>query len=168
MRSGVSSVSSKHISEFVFELSKPIEYASGGDVAEGTSLTVYAPNNQVGKYCALIESQYNRALMDFQMKFSHLNNDENRDKAKEAASELSEDDQQDTILMMLFSSAEIDKCMVAFQELITFQHGGKYASCRVDGIQHLTKPLYEQLSYRDTKALMGKYIVNFINTSRQS
>lgn len=156
---------SNYISEFNFELTSPIQYGAGGDMAEGTSLTVYAPNNPVSKYCAFIEAQYNKAVIDFQIKFAHLATEDTRKQAEEKATELSEQDQQDTILMMLFSSSDMDKCMVAFQELLTYSFG-KYASCRVDGIQQLTRPLYDQLSYRDTKQLMGKYIVNFINSSR--
>lgn len=164
------SVSNKYISEFSYELSTPIPYGSGGDMAEGSSLSCYAPTNQIAKYCAILEQQYNKALMDFQIKFASFakDDDDTKNKAKEAAAEATEEEQQDTILMMLFSSAEMDKCMVAFQEIITFQHGGKYASCRIDGVQQLTKPLYDLLSYRDTKQLMGKYIVNFINSSRQN
>lgn len=154
------------IDKFEHELKQPIKYSTGGEHVEAKKLVVFAPTNRISQYVALIEQQFSKAVIDFQVKFASVATEDVKEKAVASKDTISDKDQLDTIITLLMSSAEVDKCFIALQKILTSQYGGK-SMCLVDGIEHLTNPIYEELGYKDTKEVLAKYIENFISSSQK-
>lgn len=158
----------KFTESFEYELSYALDYAMDGEMRQGSKLVIFAPNYKIGQYAALIEQEFSKAMFEFSKTMAAMNpgtpDVQQAPPPKSESNEMSAQELQ-AIITMLFSSADIDKCFVALQKILTFEQAGK-AMCLVDGLEKLTMPLMEQLKYVDVKNILAMYIENFISTSQ--
>jgi hypothetical protein len=159
----------KFTESFEYELSYALDYAFDGEMRQGSKLVVFAPSYKIGQYAALIEQEFSKAMFEFSKTLANMPQQDGATETQQStkrieSTEMSAQELQ-AIITMLFSSADIDKCFVALQKILTFEQSGK-AMCLVDGLEKLTVPLMEQLKYVDIKNILALYIENFINTSQ--
>jgi len=150
----------KYQVEFTHELKFPLTYALNGESVEAKNITVKAPNNLVSSLVSIIESEMNRAVFEVSLKV----NKADAPKEDEKTENETEENKINSVYMMLSAYGDMNKCLVAFKSIMTFERGGK-ATALVDGLTKMTSPIYDDLSLPDTKELLIKYILNFLNTS---
>lgn len=155
----------KYIDKFNYTLVQPFTYASNGEMKTAGSLTIYAPNNKVGQWASNIEGEFKRSTLDFQMKLSEkLSETIKEESANKRVEEVSDEDKMDTMMLMLFNSGNVDKCMMSLEKILTYKSGSN-AMCLVDDVEPMTSPLFQEISYLDSKNIMAKYVENFLSTS---
>lgn len=161
------------IKEFTYTLKTPFEYHNSGELTEAQTLTIKAPTNKVIDHVALIEQEVSKSEFNLitnlksiygEDKFEKLSKD-----ATESVKEKKEESEKvtaDAILSQMFSNnADMKKCFFALKEILSSGNKEKPV-CKVDDTEKFTKPMWEEMTFEDTKELLGEYIVNFITASR--
>lgn len=145
--------------EFIFELTTPFEYASGGDTPEAKMITLIAPTSKHVEQCAPLSQAWLRACKGHQQE-QKLSPDELK-KAKEAVEDDDDVVTGDLIMQMIGMSSDVELAKVIRDASKLFVSG----VAQVDGEVKLSRNLLEQMSYRDLVNMTGDYIANFMQAS---
>jgi len=140
-------------SEFVFQLSNPLEYHEKGQIEFANELTLKAPSNRQRHQSAKLKQGFFRAIKSMADNTGRV--ETNADKSGEKEEELTG---ESVIEIIMMSSVDLVDYQESFRELIL--NDVCYAK-----EQKLTAPMYDKLSDNDTEKLMGEYIANFLLSS---
>ena len=147
------------MTEFTHTLISPFEYAREGQKVQAELLTVYAPSNKILPFTSVLEQEYSRSLISLAQKMRGMEN-QNDAEVNEDGSDTS----ANQVVLLLGSDGDLQKCYHAFKEILISGNNEK-PSCRVDNVQKMTTPIFESMSPKDTKIILGKYIINFLGFS---
>lgn len=140
------------LDSFEFELSKPIEYQSQGEVLYSNKLTVYAPTNSVRIQANKLMQLFYRALAGL-----HGQSD-GQDVGKD---DREKDEKINGIIQIILMSAKVEfnEASHLLFEILTSTNGKQ---CMIDDEQRLTKPIYDKIILDDFKKLLGEYLYHFL------
>ena len=149
----------KHLTEFTHTLLSQFEYAREGQRVQAETLTVYAPSNKILPFTSVLEQEYSRSMISLAHKMRGMEN-QNEAEVKEDGS----DESANQVVLLLGADGDLQKCYEALRHILISGNTDKPA-CRVDNVQKLTMPIYDGMSPKDTKIILGKYIINFLGFS---
>lgn len=135
--------------EFEFKLSKPIEYAHGGNQEKGELLILTAPTQRQAKERTKLQQGFFRAITSVQS-----NGEEKK------TTDSPEIKGSDIVAIMLSSPVDMVSFLEDFRRMITS------GVCKIEGREVLTSALYDKLDPNDIDALLGEYLGNFILSSQ--
>lgn len=141
------------MSEHIYELKHPFEYAHKGDTQEASFITLFAPTfKQVGRM-APIKQAFTSAIEEVTktVDTSQETGDAGDDNDKVTAAQVMQ--------LMYRWSGDMTGVFLHAQELF------KSGAALVDGETKLTTPLMEKMQMVDFEGLVGEYIANFIAPS---
>lgn len=139
------------MSEHIYELKHPFEYAHKGDTQEANFITIYAPTfKQVGRM-APIKQAFTAAIEEVTKTVDTSQETDGADSEKVTGSQVMQ--------LMYRWSGDMTGVFLHAQELF------KSGAALVDGETKLTTPLMEKMQMVDFEGLVGEYIANFIAPS---
>jgi hypothetical protein len=143
------------IKEFVFTLSEPISYASGGEQSESDFITFTAPTSRNRKECAFLKQAFSRVWKE-----RLAENEDNEDSVgKDSGKEDVVDPKAlaDQIMFILSSgSSDLNDIWETGVKLFASGVG------KIGGEVKLTRPLIDRMGVDDLDSAIGEYIANFI------
>lgn len=129
-----------------------------GQQQDGTFVQITAPSNKVGLHCASLDQKFQQAVMELQQAQAEKNKDAlPATKQEEKSEEVSGDE---ILSVLMISQINMPEYMAEFERIIL---SGQ--SCLINGEIKMTKTLWEDVSYRDAKKILGEYMANFIIVS---
>jgi len=139
--------------EFEYQLQQSFDYAHKGATVPASKITVKCPSNKVLKSLSVIESEFMAAITKAQQATT-------QEAIKEAQANIAGEGELDgkSAIMALLSFGNINTCYDEFKIILT-------KTAFVDDDEKFEKPMWDDLSVQDTKALLGEYLVNFILSS---
>jgi hypothetical protein len=140
---------------FRYKLVNPIEISEDGKQKTEKHVTVYAPRPSDKYELAILESYISRAFDNIEDDGSNSSKAENR--------EFSEDEKVagfEILIMRGVGPENIGKVFNSFAELLC--DGNLEKPQATIGKTKFTKPLFNDLSLVDTKALLARYALNFL------
>lgn len=137
--------------DFIFELTTPVKYHSGGEEIEGKFITLYAPSYKQMDKCIPLKQAFYRAAASI--------NDDSTGAA--SSQETSSDDAEMTPegLMSLFYQSDEDMVKIMLYGVELFKSPG---IAKIDGTVSMTQPLIEKMSQDDLENMLGGLLINFI------
>lgn len=146
----------------LYQLLDPFDLATGGETHTITEIELKAPTSRDCRLLAIIDREYNKALrysVDSARASNAEPDAETVEKARQAKESTSIEDQAEGIIqLMAIGGADFGECIDAMRKCICGR-----ASFN-DGIK-VTDPYYNNVSYKDSKRLLGLFVVNFIDSS---
>ena len=134
-----------------YDLKDPITFTRGGESEEGKTLEITAPLNDVWKHTSKLDSEVNKAFMSFQSSFKSPNTTQDKAESKESSGD-------DIAQMISMGGANMDVCFPALCAILE-------KTCKIEGTTAFTSGMFNKMSYRDTRSLMGSYIKFFLVSS---
>lgn len=174
-------------SEIVYMLKGTFKYHHQGEEREAKNLIVRAPSNKVAFQVSQIEEELNGARKNILDKFAdkvsqieeELNGarknildkfadtNEKKEIAIQTSKKIDSGDKPENILVfMKMFGADMQKIINAFRDILT-SGNTENPVCAIDGVEKMTVPIYENMTYKDTQCLLEMYIANFIDTSQE-
>lgn len=147
------------VKSFTHTLVQPFSYADKGMQAEAQTVVVNAPTAAMSQFTSLIETEFNKGMMELSLKFK----DQAKEKGDKKEDDEDEQSKRDTIYTILSSYADLNKCYLSLRSILTSK-----GQALADGAQPLTVPLHDSMSLADTREILVSYILNFLNTSLSS
>lgn len=142
------------MSQVVYELQDPFEYAYKGDLIKASFIEVEAPSFDQMKDFVIIKQALLAAVNEVQEESGA--EIEKADEATEGA----DSPDGDTIMRLLYMwSGDLPSVMAAAKRVLTD------GVASVEGAEKLTVPLLKKMSMRDYEGLVGTYLANFIMPS---
>lgn len=137
--------------EFIFELTTPVKYHSGGEEIEGTFITLYAPSYKQMDKCVPLKQAFYRAAASI--------NDDSTEVV--SAPETPSDDAEMTPegLMGMFYQSDEDMVKIMLYGVELFKSPG---IAKIDGTVNMTHPMIEKMSQDDLENMLGGLLINFI------
>lgn len=156
---------------FTYDLKIPVDVSVKGKFVSAQSIEVFAPNNSVFSDVNIIDVEYNRsqaeASKSVSLTFKELTPEQikafdklSRTKSKETFNP------ESLVNDMIKNGADVEKCVGALKSILTKQINGK-AMCNID-VEPMLDLHFESLSFVDTKNILGLYIRNFLDASRNT
>ncbi len=145
-------MSEEIVTEFQYRLLNPLPYSSGGDIIDGTFITLSAPSSRNSKECAKLKQAFFRSIDQ---------NAEVDEDAKEAAAESEHTGEGVMIMLAMSKDVELDDVMDTARRLFT--SGNNIAM--VEGEGKLTSPLVDKMTMDDFEKMTGEYMLRFILAS---
>lgn len=140
------------MSEHIYELKNPFEYAHKGDTQEASFITLFAPTFKQVSRMAPIKQAFTSAIEEVTKTV-----DTSQESADSADGEAVTGAQ--VMQLMYRWSGDMTAVFLHAQELF------KSGAALVDGETKLTTPLMEKMQMVDFEGLVGEYIANFIAPS---
>ena len=137
--------------EFIFKLpeGEPLKYAHDGSELDATFITLLAPSYKDIEKTSFLKQCFFRAM-------NELEGSSEGDQPS-GADEMPDGEQ--IMSMLLISSVEVIKVIVAGEGLLTS------GLAMVEGEEKLTVPLFRALNEYVSEAMIGEYLANFILVS---
>ena len=137
-----------------YKLKDNFKYPRGGEFPFAEMLAIKAPNNKVLREVNLIEKQVMKSLQSFS----------DQQESSQSESKDSENITGDQVVMgLLASEADTYKCYEALRSILVTP-----GMCKIDGEINLTNNMYQDISYKDIKCILGEYIVSFFDIFQAS
>jgi hypothetical protein len=152
----------KYKTEFVHDLSSPIEYACGGQLLKAKSIQVKCPSFAQMDDLSVLEQEFCKGQMNIVLKLSEMQSKVNM---PQQAAQAEKDEDEASLGLVSSLGANGFNLPLAYQKLQLLLTSDKNPAM-VDGREKITPLLFEQLSPLDARMLLGKYLANFINFSR--
>lgn len=149
----------KIVTEFEYDLSNPISYHKGGDLAKGKKLLLKAPSNAHRFHLIKLKQGFLKSMLGISQQFSKKSSGKSQAQAEDSADAALN---HKTILTFLLAS-DIDfyEYLECFKNLLCSEP----SLCFIDGSVPLNAHTFDQLSEEDSELLLGKYIENFTLSS---
>lgn len=144
----------KIATEFEYDLSQPLSFHKGGELAKAKKLLLKAPSNMHRYHLTKLKQGFMKAIMGMQ---------QNKKPGSSQSGEAEEAKFDAKVILMLLLASDIDFCEYVehFKNLICSQP----ALCFIDGSVAFNTHLFDQLSEEDCEMIMGKYIETFLLSS---
>jgi chlorite dismutase len=153
---------------FTYTLKQPVGVSVNGKVIEAQSVEVFAPIHFVFKDVNVIDVEYhksrNEAIKQASEALKHISK-EQIDIIKAASEEKTEIKPETIISEMIRNGADLNKCLIALKNILTATL--QKPMCFID-IVPIPSSVFDNLSVVDTKALLGLYIINFLDISQNT
>lgn len=140
------------MSEFIYELKDPFDYAHEGETVEASFVTLIEPGYQQLNHVVPIKQAFMSAITGLKV------SDEDREKAAEDKDKAKDTDMKGDDVIQLFTQWNGDLTKVYKNAEKVFKAGG----AQIDGQEKITQALLDKFSLKDFEALVGEYIANFI------
>ena len=150
----------KYKEEFSHELISPVEYSHSGSVAKAKILFIKAPCNAQLENLAALEQANNEALFNIAVKMKDAVRGE--EKTNVDPDKILNADAERHIFLLSGNGFKLAPAFGNLKTLLTH----RLNPALMDGKEPMTELLFEQLSPVDTRILLGKYLLNFINFSQ--
>ena len=150
----------KYKEEFSHELIMSVEYAHGGATAKAKILFVKAPCNAQLESLAELEQANNEALINVSVKLRDVIKGHEAQESK--SDKITDGDAEQHIFLLSGNGFKIKDGLANLKAILAHQHN----PALMDGKEPMTELLFEQLSPVDTRILLGKYLLNFLNFSQ--
>lgn len=132
------------MNDFAHELSSPVDYHSGGENKQATSVVLASPSNKQRRPAAKLKQCFFRALNSF----SDEQAQDQKDDSKPKGSAI--------LALIMMSDVDIDEVHEAFKTLLTT------GCAMLDGEVAMSNHHYDAIAFEDTEAMLGEYLVNFL------
>ena len=157
---------------FVHELMDEVKYFKNGQDAIAETITVFAPTNKILQEISIIEQQmsianFNSSKMLRESLGDVMFNKLISERDTTAKDEVKESDYESVLSTLYSGGADVMKCFTALKSILTLRVDGKNFAM-VDETERMTSSIFDNMTPNDTKALLGKYIINFITASQKS
>ena len=123
------------------------ELSIGGEKVKAESISLPSPNNYVIKQITVLDQEFSKAMMSMSEKSSDAEPDKD---AKITGKEI--------FMMMSAGGAKLPACFDAIKQICLKQ--GK-----INDQASVTDHIFNQMSFRDTKELLGGYVNSFLFSS---
>lgn len=156
---------------FTHNLMIPVRIASAGKEVEAVSIEVFAPTNQVLMDVTVIDFEFNKAkknsIKDSSSSLKDLTPEQIESFRKIAENQKPvELDPLEVVREMTMNGADLGRCFLALKNILT--SGNKERpSCLID-VEKMQAPIFDSLGVQDTKAILGKYVISFLDTSQNT
>lgn len=140
------------MSEHIYELKHPFEYAHKGDTQEAGFITLLAPTFKQASKVAPIKQAFTAAIAEV-AEGAESDRDDKSDSEDSAVTGAQ------VMQLMYRWSGDMNTVLLHAEQLF------KSGAALVDGETKLTTPLMEKMSMVDYEGLIGDYIANFIAPS---
>lgn len=154
--------------EFIFELSKPLEYHKKGEIAFTNELILKAPSSNKKRFTSKLRQGYYAAQIELSSIFDKMldkgelekRREDEEKKESSKSEEQKKEDLMETFLTCMRSTTKVDygDYHDTFKEFLTRD----IAFCSEDIA--ITKTVYNDISDNDTERLLGEYMANFLLT----
>lgn len=156
---------------FSYTLEYPINVDIAGRATDVLSLEVFAPTNQVFSDVNIIDVEYQRARKLALAESTEALKDINPEALKliEESSKNIKDEERnplDIVSLMVSNGSDMGKCNFSLCNILCAGNKEK-PMCLVDVVK-MTRPIYDSLSILDIKRILGLYIINFLDYSRNT
>jgi len=154
---------------FNYELKMPVKVASKGMEIDAVSIEIFAPTNQVMTDVGVLDFEFNRAKKGAIKESTEMIkglSKETLDNLKVKEVEVKEEEatpQQITREMSMYGS-DMNRCFLALKNILTA--GNKERPVCLIDCEKMTSPIFDSLGFEDTKLILGKYIISFLDISR--
>lgn len=139
------------ITQIQYLLDTPVKYAKDGKMEEGIDLIIKAPSPKNLFDVTIIEQQFYQAMLKANESFAGL-----AEKAKNVQKdEKTVSDGSGVFMILLTGNANIETCFNSLERILLA--GG----CSVEG-ERVTKIMWDEISIKDKKNILGLYVENFI------
>lgn len=158
--------------KFVYEFCDEVKYFKDGKESVAQTLTVFAPNNKVLNETTIIENELNRSQMKALEIMRNSFGSEQYDKmVKDKPEEKNKDKQIQTpdqiIITMSTGGADLMRCYNALKHILCLKVDGK-TFCVLDDTEKMTSNIFDDMTPKDTKIILGKYILTFLIASQNN
>lgn len=147
----------KIATEFEYDLSVPLSFHKGGELAKAKKILLKAPSNMHRYHLTKLKQGFMKAIMGMQQ----------GKRAGTTQTQEGEESKFDAkVILMLLLASDIDFCEYVehFKNLICSQP----TLCFVDGNVPFNSHLFDQLCEEDCEMIMGRYIETFLLSSWMS
>lgn len=158
---------------FDYTLIEPVEIDSNGKAVMAHSVEVFAPTNQVMREVNVLDVEFqkarNTAIKATQEVLVGLDSEQLkafREVSESNEAEAKSQDPLELVNEMIANGADIDRCFMSLQDILTA--GNKVRPMCLIDVEKMTKPLFEKLGMRDTKKILGTYILDFLDSSQST
>lgn len=138
--------------EFQYRLLTSLPYSSGGEIVDGTFITLSAPSSRNSKECAKLKQAFFRSIDQ---------SAEVNENAKEPSAESENTGEGVMIMLAMSKDVELDDVMDTARRMFT--SGNNIAM--VEGEAKLTSPLIDKMTMDDFERMTGEYMLRFILAS---
>jgi hypothetical protein len=156
--------------EIKYKLKVPFKYSVGGSQKDAKELVIKAPSNEIDdeiikieEYLGKIDNKMQELIFSkidiSQIKEVQKQFEVEKVKQETQNKEMPEEERIKQIVSSLRTVEGFKDCLSAFCKILE-------KTCKVDGLEPFTDYMYKQLNPKETKYLLGKYIVNFIGASQ--
>ena len=151
---------------FTYNLDVPIKY---GDTKEGSSkeskvLTIYEPRPANLREITRLDQEFMAAQAEALKKLDTSGNSSEAPKAEKEESDI--DKAKQILLLMNIGKADLMACYDSLRAILC--SGAREKPVCTIGSEKLTSFLWDEISIKDKKNILGLYYVNFIVPSQQS
>lgn len=157
--------------EFDFQLSVPITVAKGGDTIEATLIVFQAPTSAVMSQASFLKQAVMQAVKETTDSLTPEALEaakEQANDAKDARQEKGEEEQDwspngDEIIQAVNMASDVQMSALheTFKELCCKKGIATVDGADGEGVK-MTKPIFEQIGFRDAEKMLGEYIANFL------
>jgi chlorite dismutase len=157
---------------FTYSLLQSVNVSINGKVEEAHSMEIFAPITTIFKDVNIIDVEFNQSESEgikraTQMLESVKLNKEEIQALQEKAKEEVKPDADQVISRMLRFGADLNKCIAALRTILTASGIQNKPLCLIDTVK-LEVSVFDNFSVADTKRILGNYIINFLDISRNT
>lgn len=150
----------KYETSFKHSLIVPFEYHDKGGKIQAQEVTVFAPSNKIIPYTAIIEQEYAKGMISI----TQFNKGDRQEEQKAQQNETQKENTIEEIelfMTMIASGADMPKMYHTFRKILVSGTDDK-PTCLIDNQQKMTEIMFESMSPKDTRILLGIYIKSFL------
>lgn len=150
----------KYKENFSHTLVAPVEYATGGATAKAARLFVKAPANAQLTELSMLEEANNAALFNVAVRMKDAVKGEAKPPVPQA--EITDEEAEQHVFLLSSNGFKLAAGFAGLKGILTNPRN----PALMDGKEPITDMLFEQLAPVDTRILLGKYLLNFLNFSQ--
>ena len=142
--------------QFEYKLSSSVSVSVGKEEKTSSDVIVKAPRNSDSRWQLEFEHYVHKAAMGINKMFNP------DDSGKEVQEETDDPAKPWAMIMITCSSPEDFRCMVNLLKELLCSGNTKDPQATIGGTK-FTKPIFDELSANDIKALVGRYAYHFLS-----
>jgi hypothetical protein len=160
-------MANKYRVDFVHDFIVPVEYACGGQMCKAIAIQVMSPMNSQLAELSVLEQEHNKALLKVGQNI--IAGKQGGATPPVAAAQPQSDNTPNEVVetyIQLLSANGFDmaKGYETIQSLLLADKN----PAMIDGKEKITQLLFDSMTPTDTRLILGKYLLNFLTSSRKA
>ena len=165
-------MSKEYLKSFDYELKQPVNIDVQGKAVDVYSLKIFAPNNQVWTDVNKLDVEFSKArrgaMKESSESLRHLSPAQLKSISKRDDKEEKKEEPKpfEVIQDMITFGSDMNTCYMALKDILSAGNIEK-PMCLIDN-EKMTATIFNMLSNMDTKEILGRYILNFLDFNQNT